>query len=140
MTGFTAANMILQRYNICRELASFCELLKNEIIVRQTPVCDVVNSIKSQDSFKSLSFLSEDYIKNYKNPDSILSKNQNEKIGEFLYSLGKSDKSSQLSQIEEFKQYITNVQEEYRLQYKSKSRLYIMLGVCSGIIISLTLI
>ena len=132
--------MILRRFNICRELASFCELLKNEIAVRQTPVCEVVNSINGRDSFKSLSFLNDDYIKSSKIPDSILTKEQNKKIGDFLYSLGKSDISSQLVQIDEFKQYISNAQEQYSLQYKSKSRLYVMLGVCSGIIISLTLI
>lgn len=132
--------MILRRCNICRELASFCELLKNEIAVRQTPACEVVNSINGRDSFKSLSFLNDDYIKSSKIPDSILTKEQNKKIGDFLYSLGKSDISSQLVQIDEFKQYISNAQEQYSLQYKSKSRLYVMLGVCSGIIISLTLI
>lgn len=132
--------MILRRFNICRELASFCELLKNEIAVRQTPACEVVNSINGRDSFKSLSFLNDDYIKSSKIPDSILTKEQNKKIGDFLYSLGKSDISSQLVQIDEFKQYISNAQEQYSLQYKSKSRLYVMLGVCSGIIISLTLI
>lgn len=119
---------------------SFCELLKNEITVRQTPVCDIVNSVKMRDSYRLVTFLSDEYVKNHKIPDSILSKSQNEKIGDFLYSLGKSDISSQLTLIDEFKQFIINVQEEYRLQYKSKSRLYIMLGVCSGIIISLTLI
>lgn len=132
--------MILRRCNICRELASFCELLKNEIAVRQTPACEVVNSINGRDSFKLLSFLNDDYIKISKIPDSILTKEQNKKIGDFLYSLGKSDISSQLVQIDEFKQYISNAQEQYSLQYKSKSRLYVMLGVCSGIIISLTLI
>lgn len=132
--------MILRRFNICRELVSFCELLKNEIIVRQTPACEVVNSVNGMDSFKSLSFLNDDYIKISKIPDSILTKEQNKKIGDFLYSLGKSDISSQLVQIDEFKQYISNAQEQYSLQYKSKSRLYVMLGVCSGIIISLTLI
>lgn len=132
--------MILRRCNICRELASFCELLKNEIAVRQTPACEVVNSINGMDSFKSLSFLNDDYIKISKIPDSILTKEQNKKIGDFLYSLGKSDISSQLVHIDEFKQYISNAQEQYSLQYKSKSRLYVMLGVCSGIIISLTLI
>lgn len=132
--------MILRRCNICRELASFCELLKNEIAVRQTPACEVVNSINGRDSFKSLSFLNDDYIKSSKIPDSILTKEQNKKIGDFLYSLGKSDISSQLVHIDEFKQYISNAQEQYSLQYKSKSRLYVMLGVCSGIIISLTLI
>lgn len=132
--------MILRRCNICCELASFCELLKNEIAVRQTPACEVVNSINGRDSFKSLSFLNDDYIKSSKIPDSILTKEQNKKIGDFLYSLGKSDISSQLVQIDEFKQYISNAQEQYSLQYKSKSRLYVMLGVCSGIIISLTLI
>lgn len=132
--------MILRRCNICRELVSFCELLKNEIAVRQTPACEVVNSINGRDSFKSLSFLNDDYIKSSKIPDSILTKEQNKKIGDFLYSLGKSDISSQLVQIDEFKQYISNAQEQYSLQYKSKSRLYVMLGVCSGIIISLTLI
>ena len=132
--------MILRRCNICRELVSFCELLKNEIAVRQTPACEVVNSINGMDSFKSLSFLNDDYIKSSKIPDSILTKEQNKKIGDFLYSLGKSDISSQLVQIDEFKQYISNAQEQYSLQYKSKSRLYVMLGVCSGIIISLTLI
>ena len=132
--------MILRRCNICRELASFCELLKNEIAVRQTPACEVVNSVNGRDSFKSLSFLNDDYIKSSKIPDSILTKEQNKKIGDFLYSLGKSDISSQLVQIDEFKQYISSAQEQYSLQYKSKSRLYVMLGVCSGIIISLTLI
>lgn len=132
--------MILLRFNICRELVSFCELLKNEIAVRQTPACEVVNSVNGRDSFKSLSFLNDDYIKTSKIPDSILTKEQNKKIGDFLYSLGKSDISSQLVQIDEFKQYISNAQEQYSLQYKSKSRLYVMLGVCSGIIISLTLI
>ena len=140
VTGFSAANMILRRFNICRELVSFCELLKNEIAVRQTPACEVVNSVNGRDSFKSLSFLNDDYIKISKIPDSILTKEQNKKIGDFLYSLGKSDISSQLVQIDEFKQYISSAKEQYSLQYKSKSRLYVMLGVCSGIIISLTLI
>ena len=112
--------MILRRFNICRELSSFCELLKNEIAVRQTPACEVVNSINGRDSFKSLSFLNDDYIKISKTPDSILTKEQNKKIGDFLYSLGKSDISSQLVQIDEFKQYISNAQEQYSLKYKYK--------------------
>lgn len=139
-SGIISANTILKRCNICGELMSFCELLKNEIIVRQTPVCDIVNSVKMRDSFRLVTFLSDEYVKNHMIPDSILSKSQNEKIGDFLYSLGKSDISSQLTLIDEFKQFIINAQEEYLLQYKSKSRLYIMLGACSGIIISLTLI
>lgn len=100
----------------------------------------MLNSVKKLDSFKQITFLSDEYIKIKKAPTSILSKEQNEKIGDFLYSLGKSDMSSQFLLIEEFKQYILFAQEEYLLQYKSKSRLYIMLGACSGIIISLTLV
>ena len=61
-SGIISANTILKRCNICGELMSFCELLKNEITVRQTPVCDIVNSVKMRDSFRLVSFLSDEYV------------------------------------------------------------------------------
>ncbi len=125
-----------KRLTVCRELISLCDILSIDISFRKNSVIAIIE----ETSFKSLSFITAQSIKQEGAVESPLRDDENTELSRFLYSLGKSDTSSQLRLIEGFRQYITLREEEYRNKLEKDSRLYIALGIFSGAIISLIFI
>lgn len=120
------------KINYCDELISFCELLINElnysansipIIIKKSKINLDVNCLSEKTSI-----------------DTVLSKEENDRLSDFVYSLGKSDKNTQINIVNSFLDYIKNIKNNYQLMLQTKSKIYISFGVCSGIILSLILI
>jgi stage III sporulation protein AB len=89
---------------------------------------------------KDLDFITCDSLLKLSPANTILSDEENERIGEFLYSLGKTDVKTQMKSIASFKEYINKSKMKYSETYKSKSKIYITFGLCIGIFVSLILV
>lgn len=121
------------KIKVCDDLLSFCDEMLLELSYSLKPITSILESSNSKYILQS-NILSNEII------ETPLSDRENEKISEFLYSLGKSDVNSQVKIINTFKDYLESLRVMYIEKYKSKSKIYISLGVYSGIIISLVLI
>lgn len=121
------------KIKVCDDLLSFCDEMLLELSYSLKSITSILESSNSKYILQS-NILSNEII------ETPLSDRENEKISEFLFSLGKSDVNSQVKIINTFKDYLDSLRVMYIEKYKSKSKIYISLGVYSGIIISLVLI
>lgn len=90
---------------------------------------------KSKIPYLSKECLNEDYKLN-----SPLTINENERLSEFLFALGKSDIVSQQKNLKCFEEYLITIKNKYENQFMKKSKVYIALSICSGLVVSLVLI
>lgn len=125
---------------ICRKLVRLCELLSVDISFRSTPIVTLLGELLSYGELGALSFIDENSVKEKTIIKSLLSSEENAELSSFLFSLGKSDKQSQLKVIEGFKQYIKNSEKEYSEQLKKNERLYLAFGFFSGALLVLTIV
>ncbi len=136
--GLRLSDRIKHRIDICRELVSLCDELTLDLNYKITPVMNLLQSKLIEK--KRLDFIDFECVKNKTEIKSDLSIEENCELSEFLYSLGKSDVNSQLKLINGFRQYIEYSKNQYTQQYKRNSKVYISLGLFSGIVLSLVLI
>lgn len=136
--GLRLSNRVKHRIQICRELVCLCDELMLDLNYKITPVAGLLDE-KLTDK-KSLDFIDFECVKSRAEPKSDLSDDENRELGDFLYSLGKSDVNSQLKLIKGFRQYIDYSKNQYISQYQKNSKVYISLGLFSGIVLSLVLI
>ena len=71
---------------------------------------------------------------------SPLNSEENARLSELLFSLGKSETGSQLMLINGFKEFIKLRENAYRESYLKNSKLYIALGVFCGVVLGLIVI
>ena len=125
-----------ERVLLCRELLKLCDILIIDVSSRKNSVRRVIEN----NAVGLLSFISFDMLIKPTVPDTVLDLNDSREIGEFIYSLGKSDTKSQLLVIESFKSYIKERERHYAKKYAEGSRLAMMFGFFGGVIIALTVI
>lgn len=126
-----------QQIAICDSLIGLCNELSADLSYRQTPIIDVVTGYLRN---TRIDFIDEECFYHKEKVNSILSSTENERISQFIYSLGKSDISSQNKLIESFKLYMEESKDRYKSKYSSKSRVYLAFGLCGGLTVSLLLI
>lgn len=133
LIGVYHSKKIKQQAFLCECLYDFSNTALLEIRYNHTSVIELIKK-------SSLDFIGQDMLKNRVIPDTELSNEENQRIGEFIYNLGKYDIQNQIAQIESFKNYISTVKEKYEKRYISKSKLYLSLGMSFGLIVSLMII
>lgn len=140
MTGIAFSNRLKKRVNICDELVSFCDMLCVDISCSRTPIKALLSRILSDDAYKNLDFISFESVISNTPLKSCLSNKDNEALSSFLYSLGKYDSKRQIELISSFKSYITLSKSDYYNAYLSKSKVYISMGICCGLVVLLSII
>lgn len=70
---------------------------------------------------------------------SPLNNNENEKIRELFYSIGKYDLDSQLRIIDEFEGNFKMLRDEYQSRYDSHKKLYLAVSLLSGVLVAVLL-
>ena len=140
MSGLYLIKVARERVMICDELLVFCNMLKTDISTRRTPLEIFIAGLRDNPSFSHISFLNSDIFISDKQIRSPLKSDDNRRISEFLFSLGKYDTKAQINEIEFFSSYIEKRKDEYEEVCKSKSRLCFTLCLCVGCVISLMLV
>lgn len=133
LIGLNHSKRIKAQISICDELYNFSNKLLLDIKYSQTPALELIKNA-------NLEYVGQDMIKHKTRANTQLSKTENEKIGEFIYNLGKYDTVNQISQIEGFREYIKALKDKYERNYISKSKVYLSLGISFGLILSLMII
>lgn len=137
--GIYYSNNIKSQIIICESLSLLCDDLINDISFKKTPIIQLLDTKLKLEKYSNLSFISHKNIKEKRQVKSCLSSDENERLSLFLYSLGKSSPSALIAEINTFKFYIEESKNKYYETYKKNSRLYIMLGFFSGVIIALVI-
>lgn len=83
--------------------------------------------------YKNLEFIKTDFIEEKSTIKSILNSLENAEISNFIYSLGKSDLSTQIKQIELYMAKFKMYQEKYLSSYQKYQKIYLSLGLFSGL-------
>ena len=139
LTGVALARKARLKELICAELYGLCGRLGDSIRFTQAPIKPLLSGLISSD-FRHLGFITPDMVEARCNPKSCLSDSENKAIGEFLFSLGKTNTESQLNLILAFGENIKKSKEAYAELYRKNSKIYITFGIFSGILISLIII
>lgn len=135
--GSYFSNRIKRKIAICDDLIKLCDRLAVDMRYKQSPIIPLV--LEYTDG-TNISFISKENFYSNTTTASILSDKENEQIGDFIFSLGKTDSKSQINIIDAFRQYMDSIKREYSDAYKSKSKVYITFGMCGGLMLSLLLI
>lgn len=122
MTALIKCNDIKSKIKICDELISFCDLLNVEIGYLQKPLPQILSQNNTKTKFI------------------CFSEEENIRINEFFYDLGKSDVDNEIKKTKAFKVFMTQLKNNYGQEYKSKSKVYVTFSFFVGMVISLVLI
>lgn len=133
LTGLGCSKRIKDRIKVCDEIINFCDSVMIDLNYTITPIKQIVKK-------SSISFFDEGNIEEKNRIDTILTRQENEEISKFLFSLGKTDLKSQIKLIESFKSRMIITKQKYKNQLDSKSKIYTSLGVCFGLVLALILI
>lgn len=136
--GLLLSNNLKTKICICSELSKLCDELSVDLNYNVTPVIRLFDEKISNKSH--LKFISTENIKSNALLNSNLSRDENRELSSFLYSLGKSDVTTQLMLINGFKQYIELSKNQYKKQYEKYSKLYLCYGAFFGIALTVVLV
>ena len=140
LTGFLQAQKIRQKRLICRELAALCNALLSAISYRSDSVVSLLDKLLTQPDYRRLTFLSSAQIKQRQPVMSPLKREENETLSAFLYSLGKSDLSSQQRAVKCFYDYITQCEADYAERYRHDAGLFVCFGFFGTALLALILL
>lgn len=149
MIAFTLASTLLgvhlcdaaqKRLRICIALEQLCRALEVEIGFRADAMPQLLEFLLKKQEFAVLSFLSAEQIKQRLPVDSLLSETENERLSQFLFSLGKSDLTSQKKLLEDFWAYMKQCEMHYSEKHSKQAGLYPAFGFFFGALISLLVI
>ena len=139
MAGVLFADRSKQKITVCNQLVHFCDLLVVDFGYSLTPTVLLVDNLLKNESLQSLDFITQEHIKSKTTVNSCLNDNENEKISEFLYSLGKTDIKGQIKLVESFKKYMQICGDNYLQSYNKNHKLYLSFGFFGGLAVSLIL-
>lgn len=122
---------IKDKISLCDDFLMFCESLKVAISYSKVPIKAVIENSKIN------SYVDLEKMKISSFP---FSKAECVKFDDFISSLGKADKNTELAKIESFKEFLLVTKDKYLSSYNSKSKVYLTLGIGSGILMTIMLI
>ncbi len=116
------------------EVLSFLNILSNNIKFNKSKLSGVI--VENVDNFKTdLKNVLNGFLKNEIVEVPFLTKYENQKLHEFLNSVGMYDVEGELSNIERYKQIFSNFYNESLVNVKKYGVLYSKLGVMLGLIV-----
>lgn len=134
LIGLGFSNSIKDKIFLCSDIIEFCDSLSNTIKYSKDALPNVIAESKLK------KYVPYNYFDAYSQLNFPFSKEENFKINDFFSRLGKDDMNNEISKISSFKSYVEAMQDKYKNIYKSKSKVYITMGMGSGIVMSLMII
>ena len=131
--GLIVCNNKKRQVDICQQLVSLCDFILIDYESKLTPIIELVDELLSYDSLKKLNFITTENLIMNSQIDSCLSREENEKLSSFLYSLGKTDVNAQIQIIKSFREYIKRSEYDYLENYNKYKKLYLSIGFLSGV-------
>lgn len=128
--GFEIKKYFENRVKLSDEILSFCEYAKKQIDFYNTPKDQIIMQYNSVFLMKVLSGEN----------DQLLSDNENNKVQEFLSSIGKYDAQNEVSNIEFYKLYFQTLKEKCVQDLQKKGGLSLKLSILIGILLCILLI
>lgn len=122
--GFMLRNELNNKIKLCDEIITFCNNSLIEIGFYQQPIIN-------------------DYLKCVREGKSIktnLSKDDNDKLNVFFKLFGSSNIENETAKIGNLRDYFVNRKKEYENIYLSKSKIYVSLSFCLGVVISILIV
>ena len=135
--GFLLCENIRKKVRICRDLIKLCDYLSADLSYRITPAKQLLENALKCDNLNNIDFISCENIEKNLVVISPLSRSENSELSAFLYSLGKTDVSTQKKLISGFKDYISGAMKAYDEKLKRDSKIYISFGFFFGALFSL---
>ena len=135
--GYNLSLNIKNKANICTQLILLCDSLITDFNSTLTPIIELIEKLLNQKEFDKLDFISVDNILHNKKIVSVLDDELNEKMSNFLYSLGKSDLYSQINNVNNFREYIKISEKNYLLEYYKYKKLYVTVGFLIGVCVAI---
>ena len=127
--GFEIKKYFEDRVKLSDAILSFCEYAKKQIDFYNTPKDQIIDQYNSGILKKVLSGES----------DKLLSVNENNKVQEFLSSIGKYDAQNELNNIEFYKLYFQSLKEKCTQDLQKKGGLSLKLSILIGILLCILL-
>ena len=137
LMGYNLSLNIKNKANICTQLILLCDRLITDFNSTLTPIIELIEKLLNQKEFDKLDFISVDNILHNKKIVSVLDDELNERISNFLYSLGKSDLYSQINNVNNFREYIKISEKNYLLEYYKYKKLYVTVGFLIGVCVAI---
>lgn len=137
--GISYANKLKMKLIISSELIQMCDLLKIEIGYMENDTKEIITKLSKENSLSNLIFLKNLEFENI-NIKTQLNENDNEKLNLLFKNLGGLDIASTIALIDGFRQSIIQSNKKYKENYETHAKLYIALGLFSGLTVSLILI
>ncbi len=138
--GWALYDKSKRRMIICRQLVILCDVLIRDFMCRATPINLLLFETIETYDLHELSFIKEENIISDVPVRTSLPAGVDKEVSSFFSSLGKSDIQTQLVLINNFRDYISLEEEEYKISHTKNSRLYLTFGVFSGLLISLVFV
>ena len=138
--GLHSSDLLRQRYKICAELKTMCDMMIVDLGYSVTPAVLMLDSLLSDNRFKHLGFIDSNCIKRMTSLDSPLSDEDSKRLSSFLYSLGKSDIKGQIKLIENFRNIMAGKEEYYKQEYIKKSKLNMTFSFCAAAVFALAVV
>jgi hypothetical protein len=123
------------------DLLSFCDYFRNDLTYKQNKLKKIILDFtyKSEDLKTDLSNFCEEFSTNI-NLSNFLSLKEKEEIKSLLSSLGKVDIQTQLTLLEERKNQLGAIFERYKEKSNKDGKLFVKLGLLSGICVGVLLL
>lgn len=138
--GLHSSDLLRQRFKICSELKSLCDMMIVDLGYSVTPAVLMLDSLLNDTRFKHLGFIDSGCIKRMTSLDSPLNDEDSKRLSSFLYSLGKSDIKGQIKLIENFRNIMAEKEEYYKHEYTKKSKLNMTFSFCAAAVFALAVV
>lgn len=138
--GLHSSDSLRQRYKICSELKTLCDMMIVDLGYSVTPAVLMLDNFLSDSRFKHLNFFDSNCIKRLTSLESPLTDEDSKQLSSFLYSLGKSDVKGQIKLIDNFRNIMESKEEYYKQEYTKKSKLNMTFSFCAAAVFALVIV
>lgn len=138
--GLHSSDLMRQRYKICSELKTLCDMMIVDLGYSVTPAVLMLDNFLSDSRFKHLNFFDSNCIKRLISLESPLTDEDSKRLSSFLYSLGKSDVKGQIKLIDNFRNIMESKEEYYKQEYTKKSKLNMTFSFCAAAVFALVIV
>ncbi len=120
---------------------NFCDFFKHDLTFKQSKLKKIIDEYKyiSDDFRNDIKRFSEEF-KTDQEICEKLSKNEKQEITNLFSSLGKVDINTQMELIEERKKVLGDIADKYKSRSQKDGKLYVKLGLLSGLCLGVLLV
>ncbi len=141
--GLCTKNILKERVLFFEELEKFLNEFKVNVSFAQMGLSDFINNFNSKSSDLTIllnKFTNLTKIQNKEKGFSVIKSEEVDLVKEFLFSIGKTDATNQLQEIEVFKTKISSLLNSERKTYSKYAGLSVKLSLMLGVMVVILLL